>query len=224
MAVKIIILHGWSQDKGLWQDLAYKLGKKSKAIDLPGFGKEKIINSNWGVPDYAKWVEDKIKQKEDKIILIGHSFGGRIAAEIASHKPEWLKGLILSGAPCIYRPDTKTKAKIILSKIAKLVIPRSFQGKYLPKDLKKAKKMGLETTFRKTVIYDQTKNLRKINVPTLLIWGENDVDAPIRISYEINKLINKSQLKIIDGAGHNSFLENPNLFYSYVKKFTENIK
>lgn len=223
MAVKIIILHGWGQNTTLWQDLATKLGKNALAFDLPGFGKEPIVDPDWGVPEYANWVIKKIEKYKD-IIIIGHSFGGRIATEIASKRPGWLKGLILSGSPSIYRPSLKTLVRIYLSKIIKLFVPKKILAKYLPNDIKNAISRGLEKTFRKAVVYDQTKNLTKIDVPTLLIWGENDDEAPLRIGYEIHHLVKNSELKVIDHVGHNSFQENPNLFYSYVKKFIENIK
>ena len=94
----------------------------------------------------------------------------------------------------------------------------------LPKDLRKAVDRDLEKTFKKVVMYDQTKQLDNITIPTLLIWGNNDKIVPIKIAQEIKMLVKNSDLKIIDKAGHNSFLDNPNLFYSYVKKFVETVK
>lgn len=221
--MRVIILHGWGQNTMLWKNLASKLGKNASCFDLPGFGREPIVDPSWGVPEYANWVIEKI-EGEKNVILLGHSFGGRIATEIASKRPKWLKGLILSGSPSIYRPAIKTRLKIYLSKLAKSLVPSSVRTKYLPTEIKKAESRGLGQTFRKAVAYDQTDNLVKINIPTLLIWGERDIEAPLRLAYEINKLVKGSELKIIDGVGHNSFSENPNLFYSYVKKFIENIK
>lgn len=102
--MKIVILHGWGHDKTMWGSIVKKLGRNAIALDLPGFGAEPLHDKNWGVPDYANWVNRKIS-KYKNVMLIGHSFGGRIAAEIASKNPENLKGLILTGAPCLYRPN-----------------------------------------------------------------------------------------------------------------------
>ncbi len=223
MIVKVIILHGWGQNKEHWRSIAEKLGNNVICLDLPGFGKEKIVNQNWGVPEYTDWVIDKIKGYK-QIILIGHSFGGRITTEIASKRPKWLKGIILSGSPSIHRPTLITRLKILIFKLGKFIIPNSLKELLLPYDLKKAVSRNLETTFRKVVVYDQTNQLKNINIPALLIWGNEDKMVPIKIAEEIKHLIKNSELKIIDNAGHNSFLVNPNLFYSYVKKFIENIK
>lgn len=220
--MKIILLHGWGQDKSVWKNLVDKLGRNSLCFDMPGFGKEKIVDSTWGVPEYTQWVIDKIKNYDD-VILIGHSFGGRITVEIASKNPKWLRGIILSGAPCVYKPSLKTKLKIAVFKIAKFLIPYNLRLRYFPRDLKNAIDRGLETTFRKVINYDQTNQLQKINIPSLLIWGQNDLSVPLNVANEINKSIKNSKLKIINNADHNSFLDNPNLFYGYVKKFIESI-
>lgn len=221
--IKLILLHGWGQDKNVWKNLVDKLGRNSLSFDMPGFGKEKIVDSTWGVPEYTQWVIDKIKNYND-VILIGHSFGGRIITEMASKKPKWLRGIILSGSPSIYRPSFKTKLKIATFKVAKFLIPYNLRSRYFPVDLRWAINKGLEVTFRKVVSYDQTDQLDSISLPTLIIWGRNDKIVPLSIANEMHSLIKNSELKIINDAGHNSFLDNQNLFYSYVKKFIENIK
>jgi len=218
--MKIVLLHGWGHNKKLWDNIASKLGKNVIALDMPGFGDEPLIKDDWGIPEYAKWVESKIAKYKD-VILIGHSFGGRISAEIASKKPKYLKALILSGSPNIYRPSLNTKIKIYIYKLFKNFVPKNIRKIFYSNDLKESGK--LEKIFRKVVTYDQTEQLKKINVPTLLIWGENDQEAPLRLAHEINKLIKDSELKVIENAGHNTFLDKPNLFYAYVKKYISNL-
>lgn len=71
--MKIVILHGWGHSGQLWQNLADKLGKDAIAIDMPGFGKEPLVKDDWGVLEYAKWVESKIS-KYNRVVLIGHFF------------------------------------------------------------------------------------------------------------------------------------------------------
>ena len=218
--MKIIILHGWGHNGDLWAQLAHQLGKSAMSIDMPGFGKEPLVKDDWGVPDYAKWVEKKIS-KYTNVVLIGHSFGGRISAEIASKNPKYLKGLILSGAPCIYRPTFSTQIKIIVYKSLKFLIPRNYRKLFYSGDLKEAGK--LQKILRKVIHFDQTEQLKKIKTKTLLLWGENDSDVPLRIAREMNDLISNSELEIIENAGHNSFLDKPNLFYGYVTKYISNL-
>jgi len=217
--MKTIILHGWGHNAQLWQGLADKL-PDTVAIDLPGFGDELLVKDDWGIPQYADWVQEKIK-KNNHAILIGHSFGGRVAAEIASKQSKNLKALVLAGAPCLYRPTKKTKLKIKLYKSLKTFLPENTHKIFYSEDLKFAGE--LKKIFRKVVVYDQTRKLKKINVPTLLIWGENDDQAPLRIAEEMSYLIPNSELKIIEKAGHNAFLEKPNLFFGWANEFIKNI-
>jgi pimeloyl-ACP methyl ester carboxylesterase len=218
----IIVLHGWGQDQTSWNIFKTMFYDKNIVLfDLPGFGNEKLVSNSWGIPEYSKWVLDKIKNIQGDKIIIGHSFGGRIASYLASQNTNLFKGLILYGAPCIYRPTLKTKFKIIINKIKnKIGIKYSF---FKNKEAKKAVDDGMYEIFKKVVNFDQTQYLPKIETKTLLIWGEKDKDVPLKIANEINSLIKDSELKIIDHTGHNAHKENPFLFYGLVKKFIENL-
>lgn len=222
----ILILHGWGQDKKVWEEFSSRFESNEViAFDLPGFGEEPLISSEWGIPEYANWVESKISEmKLNDVILLGHSFGGRIASYLASQRPEWLKALILTGSPSIYRPSLSTKFKIKKYKILKWISKRlKAHSPRLTADLGDADKRGLGKIFRKVVPFDQTEELKKINVPTLLLWGENDEPVPLRIAHEINQLIEGSQLEIIKNTGHQVVQESPFLSYGIIKKFVESL-
>ena len=217
----LVILHGWGQSSEFWQEFISRFeDTKIIALDLPGFGKEPIISPNWGIPEYANWVKEKIEAVNLKdVVLLGHSFGGRIASYVASVNPNWLNELILYGAPCIYRPSKKTKLKIKTYKFLKTL---GLKGKSNNQELTDADNKGLGKIFRKVVVFDQTEILKNIKVKTLLVWGENDIECPIEIGKEINNLIPSSQLIVLDNLGHNAHLENSNLFYGTIKNFIQN--
>lgn len=223
---KLIILHGWGQSKEIWQQFVNDIDSQgAEAIDLPGFGKEPLVSQEWGVPEYAKWVSEKLqKDRHGEIILLGHSFGGRIASYIASKNPAWLKGIILVGAPCIYRPSTKLKLRIRFYKLAKLLIPESLRSKlFYSKEMRDAKDNGLAQVFRKVVPFDQTEELKQIKIPTLILWGKNDEHVPLRIAKEMNQLIAGSKLEVIQNAGHQTIQDSPYLSYGIIKKFIQNL-
>ena len=157
------------------------------------------------------------------IILIGHSFGGRIASLIASKNPSWLKAIVLEAPPSLHRTYKKMTLKIALYKTIKPFVPVILRKILYSSELRDAEKRGLGKIFRNIANSDQTSFLPKIKVPTLLIWGSIDKEVPLSIAYEIKKLITKSQLVMIKGIGHNVHLENPNLFYGAIKKFIENL-
>lgn len=223
--MKTIILHGWGEDKTYWRHIVDKLGSdfEVEAFDLPGFGTESKISDDTTVEDYAEWVTAKIqKLKYRDVVLLGYSFGGRIVSKIAAKRPEWLKGLILYAAPSIYRPEQKTQIKIRTYKALKNLFPNQLKQKFYSEDLKDAENRGLGQVFRNVVQDDQTETLPQINVPTYLLWGDQDISVRPEIGREINQLIPNSKFEILPDVGHHAHLDNSNLFYGRLKKVLEN--
>lgn len=223
--MKLLILPGWGQDKTHWQaqvELLQTAGIDAQAIDLPGFGSEPLISNGWGLPEYAKWVQERVsKEKLTQSILLGHSFGGRTAAYLCSKLRLRPKKLILYAAPLLYRPSKEVKIKSGLAKILKVFLPETVKSNLLPADLKDAKMRGMEQIFRSSVVFDQTKYLELIATPTHLIWGERDQSVDLKIAIEMQKLIPGSTLTVLPDLGHNAHLESPQLFYATIKKICE---
>lgn len=222
----IVVLHGWGHSKELWENFKNTLATDARvvALDLPGFGAEPRPNETWGIPEYKEWAKRKIEEVRDgnDVILLGHSFGGRIASLVASERPSWLKALVLYGSPSLRRPSLEIKLKIKVAKImkrfglkAKIVKPHS--------DLRVAEESGMGDILRNIIEFDMTKELPKISVPTLLVWGRYDKPVPLRVANEMHSLIQGSKLVVMDDVGHNAHLENPTLFYGIIKKFIKNI-
>jgi len=223
--MNIVILHGWGQSKENWSN-AHDLLPNHKVIvfNMPGFGDEPLPQKAWGVPEYADWVAKEVKKRKvKKAVVVGHSFGGRVATEIASANPRWLSGIILTGSPSIYRPSFEIKLRIKIYKTFKKFLPANLRRRFYPTDLKKADSRMLGDIFRKVVPYDQIEQLKKIKIKTLIIWGEKDSEVPIEIGKEMNGLILKSELKIIKNSGHSVHTDNPYLFFGYVNEFIKTI-
>ncbi len=163
-----------------------------------------------------------------KIILLGHSFGGRISNYLsAKYKPDWLAGQILYAAPLIYRPNSNIKIQIAISKLIKNfapidIIPKKWRGHFYSDDLRASLTSGKEDIFRRVVGFDQTKILEQNKTRTVLLWGEFDQSAPLKLAVEINQKLPNSELIVLNGFGHNIHLENPNLFYGKLKHILQN--
>jgi pimeloyl-ACP methyl ester carboxylesterase len=92
---KIYILHGWAYDTLKWQPFLDKL--KSNGIEpiilkIPGLTDK--IDKPWTVDDYVNWLDGKL-DKENKVILLGHSNGGKIALTFAFKFPNKIDKLFL---------------------------------------------------------------------------------------------------------------------------------
>lgn len=226
--MNLVILHGWGQDKTFW-DGVFPNGESSFSVhllDLPGFGTEPLISSAWGIPEYATWVAEWIEARHlTNVVLLGHSFGGRIAGQLASQQPSWLKALVLYGAPNIYRPSAEVVLKKRLAGMMgplKNLIPSQLKKRWQAKDYLDVGS-ELRPVYQRIVQNDQISTLGRIKVPTLLLWGEIDGEVPLRIAKELERLIQGSQLIVLPHAGHSAHLESPYLFYGTIKKFIESL-
>lgn len=218
---ELIILPGWGQDSQHWQNQLTLLKDLSpKVLDLPGFGSEKLISKDWGIPEYAKWVKEKL-ESEKNYILLGHSFGGRIAAYLAAKENLPIKALVLYASPLFKEVGSDSSVGFFRKLIKSL--PYSIRSLFYSADLKQAEEWGMGEIFRKAVVFDQSNWLANVKQPTLILWGENDNEVSITQAHEVAKLIPNSVLKTFPGVGHNLHLENPYLFYSAINDFVKNL-
>lgn len=223
----VLILHGWGHERQYWEHIAHILPRYNQsikviALDLPGFGSEKLPPTIRTIPHYAKWLADYIKAKKlTDIVLIGHSFGGRIAAEYTAKNPKRVNKLILYAAPCIYRPTHSLKRRIMVYKAFKHIMPQKVRKLFLSADAKAIRNPDVSAVFRNIVRHDQTAKLKSITTPTLLLWGENDTMVPLAVAKEMHELMLGSTLRVMPHEGHNAHLDNPTLFagivYDYIK-------
>ncbi|MEK7613961.1 MAG: alpha/beta hydrolase [Patescibacteria group bacterium] len=217
----IIVLHGWKHSLASWEEFRMQFPVDTViTFDLPGFGDEPL-HLGWGVPEYAGWVKEKIAPYTSKgpVILLGHSFGGRIAAYIAIQQPPWLERLILYGAPLIYQPTIWVRFRAGIAKKIKAFIP--FKKYILNVLFPESHKPEYYKIFKKIATFDLKNELQHITVPTLFVWGDNDTEAPLRLGRIAAKLIPQSLMVILPKSGHNIHIDSPYLFYGVVKKFIE---
>jgi pimeloyl-ACP methyl ester carboxylesterase len=220
---KILILHGWGQSKDLWEELGGRLkddGYQVDTVNFPGHGEEPLQSSGWGVPEYAEWLNQKINL-QDYHAIIAHSFGGRVVTQTMSQLNWYPEKLILIGTPLV-RISSDTKWFTPFIPLAQKVLPPNLQEKLTEKinpEIITAKKFGNYDSYKRIISYDQFYQLESIASQTLLIWGELDKEAPVKIAHICNKQIPNSTLKILPNTGHNIHLEKPLLLYGTIQAF-----
>ena len=205
----VILLHGWGQNIEMMKPLGDNLEKFHITIlDLPGFGESSEPTVALTVFNYVEILEEFLKELNiTNPIVIGHSFGGRIAILYASRNKT--EKVVLFGAPCIRQERNSAKEKL-LKGLKKLPGMNSI-GEYMKKhiwsdDYKKASPIMREILVN-TVNADLSDYAKKIECPTLLIWGTLDQAAPISEAKELEKLIKDSALIELPGCTHYAYLE-----------------
>jgi len=200
----LLLLHGWSFgiSKERYQPLIDELSKYYRviAIDFPGFGKSDLPNEPWGVIDYSRWLSDfLIKNKLQPEIILGHSFGGRVAIKGVAFKLLNPKKVILVASAGIERKGIVIRAIRFLSAIVPGFIKKRLN--FGSKDYRES--LGVMRESMKLVVGESLeKDMLNIKTPCLLIWGNEDATTPLWHGKLMNKLLSNSELKIIDGANH----------------------
>lgn len=193
-------------------------GKRSLLIDLYGFGKSEHPDRPLTVGDYADGVMDLLDRKGvDGFVLVGHSFGGRVAIEIAAKKSERVKKLVLIDSAGVKpRRGPRYYFRVLLNKIKKrLGLKTNGSHDY------EALSGVMKKTFVNVVNYDQTPLLEKITAPTALFWGSEDKTTKLYMARTMKRKIKNCALFVIEGAGHFCFAEKPEKFMPVFKAFTE---
>lgn len=205
----IVMLHGWGQNIEMMKFIGDKLDEDVLIIDLPGFGKSKEPDTVLSIYDYANLVHDLISNLKIKnIILIGHSFGGKIALAYASKYK--VEKLVLLASPFKSKENKiniRTKVLKKLKKVPGLNKLEEFAKKHIGStDYKNASGIMREILV-KHVNLDITEDVKKITCPTLIIWGDNDECVPLSDGKLLEKLIKDSGLIVFEGCTHYAYLE-----------------
>lgn len=217
----IVLLHGWGQNIEMMKPLGDNFSDRYRVtiIDLPGFGLSEEPDYAYTIFDYTDAVHELLsKLKIDKPIMMGHSFGGRIAIVYASRYD--VDKLVLFGSPCVRSESKSVKQNILkaFNKIKFLSPLASFAKKHIgSEDYRNASPMMREILV-KTVNQDLSDCATEIKCPTILIWGENDQAVSVEEAKELEKLIKDSALIVLPGT-HYCYLENLNQVVNIIYNF-----
>ena len=221
----ILMLHGWGANIELLQALADKLvnlGYKTYRLDLPGFGESDEPPVPYTVFDYAKFCVQYLDTHNlDKVYLFGHSFGGRLGLILGSDYADRIHAMALSDSagiktksPLHQQLRLKTYQSIrdgLYSVGAKSIadsLRETYNKRYGSTDFQQVSGV-MRQTFVNVVNQDLLDYAKRVRVPTILIWGDNDHDTPLWQGKKLEEAIPNAALIIHEGAGHYAYLEFP---------------
>ncbi|MBI2028749.1 MAG: alpha/beta hydrolase [Candidatus Levybacteria bacterium] len=215
MKFEVYILPGWAYSIEKWEPFVRLLKQKGVEVNLlkiPGLTEK--LDKVWNVNDYVEWLR---KKTNNKIILIGHSNGGRIALNFVAKYPNLVPNLVLIDSAGIYHDDLAIRLKrLIFKSIAKTAKKitntqklKDFLYKIVGENDYRNATQNMKQTMLNLINSDKLLSFGNITTPTLIIWGKNDKITRLSDAKLINKLIKNSTLHIIDGARHSPQFTNP---------------
>ena len=207
----IVLLHGWGQNIEMMRPIGDNFQNRFRItiLDFPGFGESEEPKEAWTIEDYELMLEEFLKKVNvKKPIVIGHSFGGRVAIRYSARNP--ISKLVLFGSPCIRIQEELSLGVKILKKL-KTLPGLNGLGEYMKKFIGSRDYKAASPIMRQTLVNvvneDLSKFAREIEEPTLLIWGTNDTEAPLNEAKELEKIMVDAALITLPGT-HYAYLEN----------------
>ncbi|MDR1977075.1 MAG: alpha/beta hydrolase [Campylobacteraceae bacterium] len=209
----ILFLHGWGANKELMKNSFGDFFKDYRHIylDLPGFGNSSI---NAALDSYeVKAVVEKFLRALNQTpqIIIGHSFGGKIALLL---NPENI--VLLSSSGIILPKRLWVKIKIRLFKIAKIFGLKGLYKVFASKDVK-GMDMVMYEMFKKVVDEDMSEVFKAYEGRAVLFWGEDDDVTPLVAAFKIRDFMKNSTLHMLKG-GHFFFADKGKIIEERLKE------
>jgi len=235
----LLMLHGWGAQIDSFAPVIVEMRKYRKvyALDFPGFGSSAAPEEPWGVPEYMELTAQFIREMGiEGTDIICHSFGGRVSILLAATYPALAGKIVFTDAAGIKpRRSLKYYCKVYTYKLCKKLVKRPGMVKFLSKlgiDVQKRvqnagssdyKQLSgvMRQTFVKVVNQDLTPYLKNIRSSSLLVYGAQDTDTPVRFGKIMEKKIPDAGLVVLDNAGHFSYLDQFPRYISIVKVFLE---
>lgn len=228
--VRVVWLHGWARKSADFAAAAQLLadrGIASVALDLPGFGSSPAPHNPGGARHYAELIAPTLREISDSpLVLVGHSFGGRIAVVVASEHPELVGELVLTGVPQLVRLGAPATAPITYRAIRWLarrhLISESrleaARQKHGSSDYRNAQGV-MRDVLVATVQETYERELNTLTVPIAFVWGESDRDVPVEIARRASALAQgPTTVEIITSVGHLLPLEAPEALVNAAEK------
>ncbi|MGD0742549.1 MAG: alpha/beta hydrolase [Acidimicrobiales bacterium] len=208
----VLAVHGWGRTH---VDFARVLGGTDAeqmvdaiALDLPGFGASPAPDGAWGAKDYAAFLRPLLDEMAGRVVLVGHSFGGRAAVELAALADGQVAALVLTGVPLVRLgrpPRPPARYRVVRSLAGAGIVSQrrldTARERYGSRDYREARGIMRDVLVR-ALSEDYRPSLARLRCPVELVWGERDTVVPVAVAEAALKSIAEGRLTVLAGVDH----------------------
>ena len=238
----VLLVHGFGADKTSWMQFASELTDDFHVVipDLPGHGATtQNLSSDYSIPEQVR----RLAEFAEKIGLsqfhvMGNSMGGGISIQLAHRFPDKVSTMVLIDSAGVDMPTPSEYIKLLETGDNPLVVrneddmnrlvsfafvePPSIPSIFRPVALKRLiARAPMNDKIFADIYSTITREdlLPQINVPTLVVWGEEDRIIDVSSARLIDKLMPNSKLVLIKNAGHVPQMEKPEEMADHFRDF-----
>jgi pimeloyl-ACP methyl ester carboxylesterase len=239
----LVLLHGFSHDSRVWHPQLEDLADAFTVIawDAPGAGQSSDPAEPFGIADWAACLAGFLDAiGVGRADIVGLSWGGLLAQEFYRTQPARVRSLVLADTYAGWKgPLSERVAEERLAGCLRdsLLLPQEFVPRYLPGMFSESvpatvrselagimadfHPLGFRLMATALARADTRDALPTIQVPTLLIWGDQDARSPLAVAHQFLEAIPGARLSMIPRAGHVSNLERPDEFNEALRSFLQ---
>src|SRR4051812_1678542 len=245
----VVFVHGLGGAWQNWLENIPRVAQERRvlALDLPGFGASEMPLREISIPGYGRVVDKFCEQLDlSEVALVGNSMGGFVAAEVAIQAPQRVERLVLVSAAGISitalnrRPAqtwgrvaaaigtygaANTRAAIVRPGFRHIALgfvarhPTRLRADLCWEQIHASGTEGFRDALEALLEYDFRDRLSSIHVPTLLVWGKEDMLVPVEDADEFESRIPGARKLVMDDTGHVPMLERPRTFNDQLLQF-----
>jgi pimeloyl-ACP methyl ester carboxylesterase len=236
----LVFVHGAAEDGRVWRPQLAALANEFTVVawDEPGAGRSSDVPAGFGLADYANCLAAVIEDLGlGRAHVAGLSWGGTVVQELYRHHPELVATLVLIDTYAGWKgslSEQEVRARVAAARQMLAVPAEQFDptlsglfageppAEFAPLLDELAAAVRAESLGRQLLLMaetDQRDLLSRIDVPSLLIWGELDARSPLTVARQFERAIPDAKLVVIPDCGHVSNLERPAQLNEAVREF-----
>ncbi len=245
-APAVILLHGYLESADIWAEFAPLLKSEHPIIayDIPGHGSREAVSGENMMQAWVEHLHQTILDEDiKKVILVGHSMGGYLAAAYAQSHPDMLAGLCLFHSHPYADPEEKRASRLSSidnirqgkhAEICQNHAPNIYAADNVERfkdKIAQAVKIAQNMTPEAHIASlramldrtDASETVVNLDIPFLLIHGKKDRLIPNEVAEGV-KLPAKGKLAVLENSGHAGFIEEPKIASEILNDFIKSVK
>lgn len=228
----LLLLHGLFGALSNWDSVIREFSTRYRVL-IPVMPIYEMPIKTASLEGLVSFIESFVAYKSlNNVTLLGNSLGGHVALIYTLTNKKNVKQLVLTGSSGLFENSMggsfpkRGSYDYIKERVAYTFYDPATASKDLvdevfdiTKDIPKC--MRIVAIAKSAQRNNMAKEITKIEIPTLLVWGLNDTITPPMVAHEFNKLIPTSELRFIDKCGHAPMMEHPQKFNKLLSQFME---